>query len=199
MWKTHREVVKVVFPVFFLLFSFFFFFFSLFFCLCVFSTHFFSIFFAFWVCFFTKASCQAWLKLLIANEVRIGGLGGGVPKPDHLRQFPNHLGWPRWSVLRPMYQVAIGWRWGSIPPWSVHGRALGGSKQKKSNGRTRITRKDWSKVKHRSLQGEGWGGEECKECRVRYGRSLTCIGGEGQNIRKALEELEQIGMPSKAV
>ena len=27
------------------------------------------------------------------------------------------------------------------------------------------------------------GGEECKECRVRYGRSLTCIGGEGQNIK----------------
>ena len=82
----------------------------------------------------------------------------------------------------------------------MHGRALGGSKQKKSNGRTRITRKDWSKVKHRSLQGEGWGGEECKECSVRYGRSLTCIRGEGQNIRKAMEELEKIGMgPSKAV
>ena len=57
---------------------------------------------------FTKASCQAWLKLLIANEVRIGGLGGGVPKPDHLRQFTNHLGWLPWSVFRPMYQVAIG-------------------------------------------------------------------------------------------
>ena len=56
----------------------------------------------------TKASCQAWLKLLIANEVRIGGLWGSVPKPANLRQFPNHLGWPRWSVLRPMYQVAIG-------------------------------------------------------------------------------------------
>ena len=40
----------------------------------------------------------------------------------------------------------------------MHGRALGGSKQKKSNGRTRITRKDWSKVKHKSA----WGGEECK-------------------------------------
>ena len=26
--------------------------------------------------FFTKAGCQAWLKLLIANEVRIGGPGG---------------------------------------------------------------------------------------------------------------------------
>ena len=28
------------------------------------------------IIFITKASCQAWLKLLIANEVRIGGLGG---------------------------------------------------------------------------------------------------------------------------
>ena len=44
------------------------------------------------------------------------------------------------------------------------------------------------------------GGEECKECSVRSGRSVTCIRGEGQNIRKAMEELEKIGMgPSKAV
>ena len=31
---------------------------------------------------FTKASCQAWLKLLIANEVRIGGLGGSRAERD---------------------------------------------------------------------------------------------------------------------
>ena len=44
------------------------------------------------------------------------------------------------------------------------------------------------------------GGEECKECSVRYGRSLTCIRDEGQNIRKAMKELGKIGMgPSKAV
>ena len=30
----------------------------------------------------TKASCQAWLKLLIANEVRIGGLGGSRAERD---------------------------------------------------------------------------------------------------------------------
>ena len=43
-------------------------------------------------------------------------------------------------------------------------------------------------------------GEECKECSVRSGRSFTCIRGEGQNIRKAMEELEKIGMgASKAV
>ena len=72
-----------------------------------------------------------------------------------------------------------------------------GSKHKKSNGRTRITRKDWSKVKHKTFQREGcrWvlmlgGGEECKECSVRYVSSLTCIEGEGQNIRKAMEEPE---------
>ena len=40
-----------------------------------------------------------------------------------------------------------------VHPWTCRGG--GGSKQKKSNGRSRITRKDWSKVKHRSLQGEG--------------------------------------------
>jgi hypothetical protein len=39
----------------------------------------------------TKASCQAWLKLLFANEVRIGGPGGG-----------------RCKILRLLYPVAIG-------------------------------------------------------------------------------------------
>ena len=44
------------------------------------------------------------------------------------------------------------------------------------------------------------GGEECKECSIRSGRSLTYIRGEGQNIRKAIKELEKIGMgPRKAV
>ena len=44
------------------------------------------------------------------------------------------------------------------------------------------------------------GGEECKECSVRYGRSLTYIRGEGQNTRKTMEVLKKIGMgPSKAV
>ena len=38
------------------------------------------------------------------------------------------MGWPRWSILRLMCQVAIGWRWGSIPPWSVQWRALGARK-----------------------------------------------------------------------
>ena len=32
--------------------------------------------------YITKASCQAWLKLLIANEVRIGGLGGSRAERD---------------------------------------------------------------------------------------------------------------------
>ena len=41
---------------------------------------------------------------------------------------------------------------------------------------------------------DAWRGEECKDCSVRYGPSLTCIGGEGQNIRKAMEELEKIGV-----
>ena len=38
---------------------------------------------------FTKASCQAWLKLLIANEVRIGGPGGGGFKTDHFEAVPE--------------------------------------------------------------------------------------------------------------
>ena len=39
--------------------------------------------------FFTKASCQAWLKLLFANEVRIGGPGGGRFKTDHFEALPQ--------------------------------------------------------------------------------------------------------------
>ena len=47
---------------------------------------------------------------------------------------------------------------------------------------------------------DAWWGEECKFRSVMYGPSLTCIGGEGQNIRKAMEELEKIGVGlSKAV
>ena len=38
------------------------------------------------------------------------------------------------------------------------------------------------------------GGEGCKECSARCGFFFTCIGGEGQNIRKAMEEVEKIGM-----
>ena len=37
----------------------------------------------------TKASCQAWLKLLFANEVRIGGPGAVASKRTILRHFPN--------------------------------------------------------------------------------------------------------------
>ena len=37
----------------------------------------------------TKASCQAWLKLLFANEVRIGGPGGGCFKTDHFEAIPQ--------------------------------------------------------------------------------------------------------------
>ena len=37
----------------------------------------------------TKASCQAWLELLFANEVRIGGPGGGRFKTDHFEALPQ--------------------------------------------------------------------------------------------------------------
>ena len=37
----------------------------------------------------TKASCQAWLKLLIANELRIGGPGGGGFKTDYFEAVPQ--------------------------------------------------------------------------------------------------------------
>ena len=80
----------------------------------------------------TKASCQAWLKLLIANEVRIGGLGGSVPKPANLRQFTNHLGWPPWSVLRPMYQVAIGDGGVRFPPGPSMDVHWGGQNRRKA-------------------------------------------------------------------
>ena len=40
--------------------------------------------------YITKASCQAWLKLLIANEVRIGGLGGGPAETDQF-EANHHL------------------------------------------------------------------------------------------------------------
>ena len=39
--------------------------------------------------YITKASCQAWLKLLFANEVRIGGPGGGRFKTDHFEALPQ--------------------------------------------------------------------------------------------------------------
>ena len=40
----------------------------------------------------TKASCQAWLKLLIANEVRIGGLGGSRAESDQFEAVPQPFG-----------------------------------------------------------------------------------------------------------
>ena len=40
----------------------------------------------------TKASCQAWLKLLIANEVRIGGLGGNRAESDQFEAVPQPFG-----------------------------------------------------------------------------------------------------------
>ena len=41
---------------------------------------------------FTKASCQAWLKLLIANEVRIGGLGGSPAERGQFEAVPQPFG-----------------------------------------------------------------------------------------------------------
>ena len=89
--------------------------------------------------YITKASCQAWLKLLIANEVRIGGPGGCADKTDHFEAI-HHL------ILVAMAVVFEA----DVP---------GGN---------------WVTVGFDSSLVRPW----------------TCIGGEGQNIRKAMEELE---------
>ena len=51
-------------------------------------------------------------KLLIANEVRIGGLGGGRLQTDHFEALPHLIRVAMvvdfGSILRLMYQVAIG-------------------------------------------------------------------------------------------
>ena len=89
----------------------------------------------------TKASCQAWLKLLIANEVRIGGPGGGADKTEDFEAI-YHL------ILVAMAVVFEA----DVP---------GGN---------------WVTVGFDSP----------------LVRPSTCIGGEGQNIRKAMEEREKL-------
>ena len=105
----------------------------------------------------TKASCQAWLKLLIANEVRIGGPGGGGSQSDHFEAVPQLIqvamavvfeayvpggNWVTAGFDSPLVHPSPSW----APAIDVHwGRR---SKHKKSNGRTR---KDWSEAKQR-----GW-------------------------------------------
>ena len=94
----------------------------------------------------TKASCQAWLKLLIANEVRMGGLGGGPAETDKF-EANHHL------ILVATVVV-------------FQADAPGGN---------------WVTVGFDSPLVHPW----------------TCIGGEGQNIRKAMEEpesFEKIGV-----
>ena len=87
----------------------------------------------------TKASCQAWLKLLIANEVRIGGLGGSPAETDQFEAI-HHLILVATVIVFQAHVpggncVTVGFDSFLVPP-------------------------------------------------------STCIVGEGQNIRKAMEELE---------
>ena len=82
----------------------------------------------------TKTSCQAWLKLLITNQGRLGGPGGGADKTDHFE-----------ADVPGGNCVTVGFDSPLVRP-------------------------------------------------------STCIGGEGQNIRKAMEEVEKIEVRlSKAV
>ena len=102
--------------------------------------------------YITKASCQAWLKLLIANEVRIGGLGGRPAETCNFEAI-HHLILVATVVV---FQAHVpGGNWVTVgfdsplvrPPMDVHwGR---GSKHQKGNGRTR---KDWSGAKQRGVQ-----------------------------------------------
>ena len=83
---------------------------------------------------FTKASCQAWLKLLIANEVRIGGPGGGGSQSDHFEAVPQLI----LVALAVVFEAYVPTRWqlgdGGLrfPPGpsiallgSIHRHALG--------------------------------------------------------------------------
>ena len=76
-----------------------------------------------------ESQLSSMAQLLIANEVRMGSLGGGGWKHGQFwGTSPPNWGGLRGrfcAILRLMYQVALGWRWGSIPPWSVLRRALG--------------------------------------------------------------------------
>ena len=91
---------------------------------------------------FTKASCQAWLKLLIANEVRIGGPGGGGFKTDHFEAVPQLI----LVALAVDFEADVpGGNWVTVgfdSPLVRPSTCIGGrrSKHEKSNGRTR---KDW--------------------------------------------------------
>ena len=77
-------------------------------------------------CYESQLSSMA--KLLIANEVRIGVWGQWLQNGPFWGTSPPMATVVDFgSILRLMYQVAIGWRWGSIPPWSVLRRAFGAS------------------------------------------------------------------------
>ena len=101
-----------------------------------------------------RASCQAWLKLLIANGVRIGGPGGGGSQRDHFEAVPQLIG----VALAVVFDADVsGGNWVTVgfdSPMVRPSTCTGGrrSKHKKSNGRTR---KAWSEAKQRSPQGEG--------------------------------------------
>ena len=148
----------------------------------------------------TKASCQAWLKLLIANEVRIGGLGGSPAERGQFEAVPQPFGV---ATVVGFAANVPGGNWVTVgfdspgPCMDVH---WGGQNRRKA---MEELAEYLEKIGVRLSTGVcrvKVGGEECEECSVRSGQSLTCIGGEGQNIRKAMEELEKIGMgPSKAV
>ena len=78
-----------------------------------------------WTTHITKASCQAWLKLLIANEVRIGGLGGSPAETDqfeanqHLNQVATVVGF---EVDVPCGNwVTVGFDSPLVRPWTCIG------------------------------------------------------------------------------
>ena len=65
--------------------------------------------------YITKASCQAWLKLLIANEVRIG-VWGQRAETSQFEAVHQPFGVATAVGFAAKYQVAIGWRWVRFPP-----------------------------------------------------------------------------------
>ena len=78
--------------------------------------------------YITKTSCQAWLKLLFANEVRIGGPGGGRFKTDHFEALPQLN---RVASVVDFEADVPGGNWVTVgfdSPWSVQRRALGARK-----------------------------------------------------------------------
>ena len=121
-------------------------------------------------------------KLLIANEVRIGGLGGGRLQTDAFHAFPHLI---RVASVVDFAAYVPGGNWVTVgfdPPWSVLWSALGvgGMEGKRMQKWSQSRTEQWKNVESVMEKEREWK-EQTKETDWSSGAGCT-MGGklEGQ-------------------